>query len=122
MVHDRGTDPALLSGGLDKNLAEEICAVACRALQPADIGAVERDDPNLRHVPLAAEARDLHGPVEFQFTVNALHFGEIEPLAIVEVLGQSRAKSHIHGAPAWLSALPTRTSLDGRKISRWRCG
>ena len=59
--------------------------------------SVERGDPNLHKLPLAAEARDLHIPVRFQFTLNAFHFGEIEPLAIVEVLGQGRAKSHIRG-------------------------
>src|ERR1700685_4157414 len=111
-MHDRGADAAPVPGRFDKNLAKKICAVACCALQPADVGAIERDDPNLRHLPLAPEARDLDVPDQFQFTVNALHFGEIEPLAIVEILGQGRAKSHIHGLPAWLWALPTRASLD----------
>src|ERR1700722_14996993 len=93
-IHDRGADAAPLPRRLDKNLAEKICAVACRALQPAAVGAVEHDDPNLRHVPLAPEARDLQVSVQFQFTVNAFHFGEIEPLAIVEILGPGWAKSY----------------------------
>ncbi len=47
---------------------------------------------------MPAEACDLHGAVQFQFTVNAFHLGKIQPFAIVEVVAPGGAKSHNHGA------------------------
>ena len=84
-MHDLGADPPPLQRRIHEKLRQEECAFLCGALQPADIGAVERDDPNLRCVPLAAEAGDLRVSIQFQLPDDVFHFGEVKPRAIVEV-------------------------------------
>src|SRR5205085_7489813 len=87
---------ASLRRTVDKELSEKKSVVARHGLQPADIQTIKGDDPDLRQRPILAETGRLSRPIQFQLVNDPIHSGEVQALAIVEILGKSGAKRYLH--------------------------
>lgn len=79
---------------LQMKLPEKDGTVRRRSLHPADIFAGQRDDPNLRHPPLACKTFMLPNHVQTKCFDNLAHALEVEPLAKGKILRTGGAGNH----------------------------
>jgi len=75
--HHGGANAPPLEPGIHKQLRQEERIVLGRALQPANIRAVEHDYSNLCGLPPLAEADHLRFTVQLQFPKHPLYAGKI---------------------------------------------